>query len=486
MVNGGNSVAYTYDADGLLTKAGALAITRRAADGLITGTTLRVTADTRVYNAFGELSNYTASANGSPIWKVAYVRDANGRITKKSETIGGTTNVYTYSYDLAGRLTKAVKNATTNSYAYDPNSNRLSATLAGIKSTGLYDAQDRLTRYGGASYAYTANGELARRTAGAQITTYTYDVFGNLIGARLPNRSVIAYVVDAENHRVGKRVNGALKAGYLYDGDRIVAQLDGSNQVVARFVYATRATTPDYMIARGITYRIFSDERGSPVLVVNAATGAIAERITYDEFGRVIADTSPALQPFRLGGGLYDTDTKLVRFGARDYDPAIGRWTTKDPILFDGRDTNLYGYVLNDPVNLTDPTGLDGEECSLKDKLEELVRYLIGKPKIGPITIDPDTRSMSTGASIKVQLEGRTVAEASAKTSIGITEGNNPNGNLFVVKVKGALKVLGWTVAEKEVSTEFGDANKDLTQGRITNEYLQEIDRRTCERCNGN
>ena len=182
----------------------------------------------------------------------------------------------------------------------------------------------------------------------------------------------------------------------------------------------------------------------------------------------MIADTSPALQPFRLGGGLYDTDTKLVRFGARDYDPAIGRWTTKDPILFDGRDTNLYGYVLNDPVNLTDPTGLDGEECSLKDKLEELVRYPIGKPKIGPITIDPDTRSMRTGASIKVQLEGRTVAEASAKTSIGITEGNNPNGNPFVVKVKGALKVLGWTVAEKEVSTEFGDANKDLTQGRIT------------------
>ena len=82
LVNGGNSVAYTYDADGLPTKAGALAITHRAADGLITGTTLRVTADTRLYNAFGELSNYTASANGSPIWKVAYVRDANGRITR--------------------------------------------------------------------------------------------------------------------------------------------------------------------------------------------------------------------------------------------------------------------------------------------------------------------------------------------------------------------------------------------------------------------
>jgi hypothetical protein len=47
-----------------------------------------------------------------------------------------------------------------------------------------------------------------------------------------------------------------------------------------------------------------------------------------------------------------------VRFGYRDYDPGVGRWTAKDPILFSGGDTDLYGYVLNDPVNLIDPLGL--------------------------------------------------------------------------------------------------------------------------------
>jgi RHS repeat-associated protein len=55
---------------------------------------------------------------------------------------------------------------------------------------------------------------------------------------------------------------------------------------------------------------------------------------------------------------LYDRDTGLVRFGHRDYDPDIGRWTVKDPILFAGRDTDLYGYVLNNPVNLIDHNGL--------------------------------------------------------------------------------------------------------------------------------
>ena len=93
-------------------------------------------------------------------------------------------------------------------------------------------------------------------------------------------------------------------------------------------------------------------------LVVNSSTGAIAQRIDYDEFGRVLSDTSPGFQNFGFAGGLYDHETKLVRFGARDYDAETGRWTSKDPILFSGGDSNLYGYVLQDPVNLVDPSGL--------------------------------------------------------------------------------------------------------------------------------
>lgn len=107
-------------------------------------------------------------------------------------------------------------------------------------------------------------------------------------------------------------------------------------------------------------YRIISDQLGSPVRVVNVTTGAVLMNATYDEWGQVTYTVGAGEIPFGFAGGLYDTDTKLVRFGARDYDPEVGRWVSKDPILFNGRQANLYVYVGNDPVNGVDPTGTWG------------------------------------------------------------------------------------------------------------------------------
>ncbi|MHB9124295.1 MAG: RHS repeat domain-containing protein, partial [Thermoanaerobaculia bacterium] len=149
--------------------------------------------------------------------------------------------------------------------------------------------------------------------------------------------------------------------GWLYSNQlRIAAELDGGGTIISRFVYASRSNVPDFMIRGGVSFRILSDHLGSPRYVLDAATGAVVQFLDYDEFGRVLADTNPGLQPFGFAGGLLDYDTGLVRFGARDYDPHTGRWTTKDPILFEGGDTNLYGYAFSDPINFLDPNGLAG------------------------------------------------------------------------------------------------------------------------------
>ena len=366
-VNGSNPIgSIQYDADGLPIQVGVLTLTRAAQTGLVTATALAGSTDTTSYDSFGDASSYTASQGGTPIYSEQYATDSLGRLTIKTETTGAATRVFSYTYDLAGRLSEVRQGGGLGaSYTYDANSNRLSVSTPGGTITATYDAQDRLIQYGATTYTHTPNGERQRKTAGGQTTTYRYDGPGNLTGVTLPNGTQIEYLLDGQGRRVGRRVNGALVQAFLYqDGLRPIAELDGAGTVISRFVYATQGS-PDYMVKGGVTYRIIADHVGSPRLVIDATTGVVAQKLDYDEFGRVMLDTNPGFQPFGFAGGLYDQQTALVHFGAREYDPETGRWTTKDPIGFRGADTNLYAYAANDPVNDVDVTGLNTANTTL-------------------------------------------------------------------------------------------------------------------------
>ncbi len=362
------AVAFDYDNDGLLTDAGALLLTRDPAEfpdsGMLAGTTLALVTTALDHNAFGELEEEEALFGASPLYLLEILsRDALGRIATKRETIGTDPAVTTdYTYDPAGRLdTVTIDGVPARDYAYDLNGNRLAEQAAPAIAT--YDSQDRLQSYGATSYAYTPGGDLKTKTDASGTTSYAYDGLSNLRRVDRPGGlPVIEYEIDGANRRVGKLVNGTRTKGWLYqDGLRVVAELDGANAVVSRFVYGSKPNVPDYMVRQGVTYRILSDHLGSVRLVVNAATGAIAQRIDYDEWGTptYVTGTGTAdFQPFGFAGGLQDPDTGLVRFGARDYDSSVGRWTTKDPIRFASQEWGLYAYVLSDPVNRADPTGL--------------------------------------------------------------------------------------------------------------------------------
>ncbi|MBU0677524.1 MAG: hypothetical protein KJ626_05350 [Verrucomicrobia bacterium] len=362
-VNGATSFSYSYDLDGLLTDAGDLSATHWDSNGLLTNTMLGNVADFREFSDFAEVTSYDSSCQGVNLLSFDYGYDDLERITGRVEVVEDETNTYNYSYDLAGRLTNVIASGDsagyTNSYQYDANGNRTNANLSGTTSSGTYNAQDQMTSYGSATYQYSPSGSLTNKTEGANETSYRYDAMGNLLEATLPDSTVIEYTVDGLNRRIAKKVDGTMVQGFIYkDGLNPVAELDGDTNVVSYFVYGTRAYVPDYMVKNGTEYRIISDHVGSIRLVVNAETGDIAQRIDYDEFGNVTSDTNPGFQPFGFAGGIYDADTGLTRFGRRDYDPATGRWTAKDPILFSGGHPNLYTYCHGDPVNWYDPSGL--------------------------------------------------------------------------------------------------------------------------------
>ncbi len=224
-VNGTSTLLFAYHADGLLTTAGTLAMTFDPNNGRLTATTLGAVTDAYSYDANGLLASYVASYSGSAIFTESLVRDPNGRITQKTETIGGATHVWGYTYDVNGRLTDVTEDGSFAShYGYDADDNRTTFTNTGGTVNPTYDAQDRLLTYGSASYTYTANGELASKTNGSGTTNYTYDPLGNLLNVSPPVGGPIAYVVDGENRRVGKQVSGTLTQGFLVDsqaaGDR--------------------------------------------------------------------------------------------------------------------------------------------------------------------------------------------------------------------------------------------------------------------------
>jgi RHS repeat-associated protein len=364
-------VSFGYDLDGLLTSAGALGLRRDADNGRLDADSLTVGDSIQKsgysYDAHGALSALVNTRGSDTLFTTSYVRDSLSRITTLTERVNGTTQAIGFTYDSVGRLSTVTRNSVvTASYTYDLNGNRATKTTSGGTVTATVDDQDRLVSYGGASYSYTNNGELTRQIVGTDTTHYTYDALGNLTAVELPDGTEIGYLIDAQNRRIGKTVNDTLVRAWLYQGQLTpVAELDGSGNVVSRFVYATGVNVPDYLVRGDSTYRLIRDHLGSVRVVVNVASGTIAQRLAYDEFGIETENTNPGWQPFGYAGGLTDSQTELIRFGARDYDPVAGRWTAKDPIGFAGGTASFYSYAANDPVNMVDYEGTSVKSAAI-------------------------------------------------------------------------------------------------------------------------
>ncbi len=385
------SVAYHFDPYGRVSGAGNVGITRQPFSGKILTITCNGIVETRSYDTWEQLTAQQVTYNGQVYFEAQYHYDGLHRVKSVSENTLGAVTTYDYTHDQAGRLLTVSNNGTVvEQYTYDSFGNRTAGISSDLTENYVYDGSNRLIERSWqlpdslrkTDYSYNNSGQLqytAYKTIkdGSQWLTkernYDYDVFGNLKSITWASQKQ-EYRYDPYDRPIARIQNGSLTSGYIYGfGNQPLAELNENGRIINTFLYAD-GNVPVAMQKAGTEYYFIADIRGSVRMVVKSDTGEIRQQINYDSFGKVLADSNPGYTPFGFSGGLYDYRTDLVRFGARDYQPETGRWTSEDPIGFLSGDINFYAYVGNDPVNFIDPSGFSRKSSKVAVVIGERMR----------------------------------------------------------------------------------------------------------------
>jgi RHS repeat-associated protein len=357
LVSGSDTVttALGRDNDGLLTQLGPFTLVRDLT-GAVTDIKDSSLLFTLGHDTLARGNSRKYSVGGSEKYAAELIHDAAGRLETKTERVAGVTRTYQYTYDDDGQL-RDVSDASgvLERYEYDDNGNRTSRQVGSAPAqVADYDDQDRLEAVGDTPYAFDADGFLAARGQ----DTFDYGTRGELLKATVGGQE-IRYANDGLGRRVARTVDGATTRYYYGDlGNPFQVTASRSASGVLTTYYYDDAGALFAVQRGGARFYVGSDQVGTPRVVTNAS-GTVVKTLSYDSFGVLTADSDPAFElPIGFAGGLADPATGLVRFGYRDYDPASGRWTARDPVFYAGGQANLYVYVSNNPLTFRDPTGL--------------------------------------------------------------------------------------------------------------------------------
>jgi RHS repeat-associated protein len=276
----------------------------------------------------------------------------------------------TWSYDNTYQLTaehRSGSNAYAQTFTYDAAGNRTLKNIDSARTTTVYDAANQLdysvAAAGRTTYTFDNNGnqQIVEAPNGDR-TTNTWDYENLTTKVEQPGNSVSTYTWNADNHRVGKNVDGT-ETKMVWDDENILLETDGSNstkviytlepQVYGNVISERRKDgviwTPSYyhFDALGST-RNLTDENEN-----------VTDTWIYDAYGNIISHIGASETTFLWIGELqyyYDPDTGQYTARLRIYDPVIARWVSPDPLDFIDS-LNRYVYVLNQPTLAVDPTG---------------------------------------------------------------------------------------------------------------------------------
>jgi RHS repeat-associated protein len=349
--------ALTRDADGMLTGYGPFTIARNGPDGAPSDISDGKLDLAFSYDNLGRATSRTETVSSLSSYHDQLTFDAAGRDTQKIESVAGVNHTYDYQYDADGQLTGVVRDGTTvESYAYDADGNRISRQLGGgAVETATYDSQGRLAQLGGVAYQFDPAGFLAQRGGDHFVTSAR----GEILSVNLAGGATVTYAYDGLGRRVA-RTDASGTEQYFYGNPgnpvQITAIRDASGALTT--LYYDESGLLIALDRAGTRYYLATDSVGTP-RVITDGNGQVVKLLDFDSFGNLTGDSNPSFAlAIGFAGGLADPATGLVHFGWRDYDPQAGRWASRDPSLFGGRQANLYAYAGSDPIDGRDPTGL--------------------------------------------------------------------------------------------------------------------------------
>ncbi|MFH1231818.1 MAG: RHS repeat-associated core domain-containing protein, partial [Planctomycetota bacterium] len=229
-----------------------------------------------------------------------------------------------------------------------------------------------------AAYTYDNNGNRIQKSYRGEQTVYNYDYDNQLSRIIYPNGASTQYTYDAGGRRIKEESfseESLATKQYLYDGSTAIIERDGSGKTTAAYTRGVSIgggiggiisrTTQD---AQRTAHYYLYDGQGN-ITHLTDTSGKVIINYDYDAFGSVVYQNGSLENNYQFQTKEYDSNSGLVYFGARYYDPSLGRWLTPDPLgMIDG--PNLYLYCNNNPVGWVDPWGLCKEEDSYWEELE--------------------------------------------------------------------------------------------------------------------
>jgi RHS repeat-associated protein len=167
-------------------------------------------------------------------------------------------------------------------------------------------------------------------------------------------RTPATYTYNGDGLRMSKQTpTGTQTFAWDTTGSLPQALTDGANNLI----YGPNSHVVEQIDQTGTPLYLVADQLGSPRILTDTS-GTVAATYTYDPYGNLTAKTGSATTPVGFASGYTDAETGLIYLVHRYYDPATNLFLSTDPLVAKTR--SAYGYVGDNPLNSSDPTGLDG------------------------------------------------------------------------------------------------------------------------------